>query len=119
MVAFRRGADNLLLYFKASQFILFVSSARRAVFAVSVGASILTISGCGGDGGGSGSGGGTATNRAPQIDSAASATLTENSTAAVLALAASDPDGGAVTFAISGGADAAAFQVAGPNLQFR
>lgn len=80
----------------------FAFSVRRAAFAVSAGAAILAISGCGG-GGSSGPGGGTSTNRAPQISSATTATLTENSAAAALVLAASDPDGDAVTFAISGG----------------
>lgn len=96
---------------------MFRSSARRTAFVASASLAVLSLTGCGA-GGGSSSGGGTATNRVPQITSESAATLAENSTAAALSLAASDPDGDAVTFAISG-TDASAFQLAGSNLQFR
>jgi hypothetical protein len=65
-------------------------------------------------GGGSGGGGTPApsppANQAPAFTSAATATVVENSTAAYQA-AASDPEGQAVTFTISGGADAARFTI--------
>lgn len=96
----------------------FGSPARRATLVASASALVLALSSCGGGGGSGGSGGGSASNRAPQITSAAAASLVENS-AASLPLTASDPDGDAVTFAITGGADAAIFQLSGANLQFR
>lgn len=67
-------------------------------------ATCLALSACGG--------GGTPapTNRLPIFTSLPAATMPENGTSAYAA-AASDPDGSTVTFAISGGADAAAFRI--------
>lgn len=92
-----------------------VSPARRALLVAYAGAAFLMLSGCGGGGSTSG---GSSSNRAPQFSSATAVTLAENSTAPI-ALAASDPDGDSVTFAIAGGADANAFQLSGSALQFR
>ncbi len=98
---------------------MFVSSSRRVAVAVSVSFAVLALSGCGGGGGSSGgSGGGVANNRAPQITSSAAASVTENAISA-LNLAASDADGDAVSFAVTGGADAGAFTVSGMSLAFR
>lgn len=94
----------------------FVSPARRTFLVASAGAVALVLSGCGGGGGGGG--GGSVANRAPQITSAGTASITENATIA-LNLAASDADGDAVSFAVTGGADAGAFTVSGASLTFR
>lgn len=68
----------------------------------------VTLGSCGG--------GGSApppspTNRPPQFTSAAAATVAENATGTVYTAAASDPDGDSLTYAISGGADAARFAI--------
>lgn len=59
------------------------------------------------------------TNRAPQFTSPATASIVENSAATVYTAAASDPDGDALTYSISGGPDAGAFALTGANLAFR
>lgn len=97
--------------------------ARRAMFSACAGCLALVLAGCGGGGSGGGAGGpgpgsGSA-NAAPQITSPTTASVIENGTGAVLTLAATDPENDAVTFAISGGTDAAAFQLSGAALQFR
>lgn len=97
---------------------VFAVSARRAAVIASVGTLALVVASCGGGGSSGGSGGGSAANRAPQITSASTASITENATSA-LTLAASDADGDAVSFAVTGGADAGAFTVSGTNLAFR
>ncbi len=50
-------------------------------------------------------------NRAPSFTSTTTATIAENSTAPVYQATATDPDGDALTFTISGGADAARFAI--------
>lgn len=94
------------------------SSARRAAVVACVSAVALALASCGGGGSSGGSGGGAASNRAPQITSASAASVTEN-TLSALTLAASDADGDAVSFAVTGGADAGAFTVSGTSLAFR
>ena len=56
------------------------------------------------------SGGGGGTNTAPTITTAATLSIDENRTA-VTTVAATDPNGDVLTFAISGGADAARFRI--------
>jgi glucose/arabinose dehydrogenase len=74
---------------------------------------LLGLSACGG--GGSGGGGGMnpppAGNRPPAFTSAATANAPENGTGTIYTAAATDPDGNAVTFSLSGGADRAAFAI--------
>ncbi len=93
------------------------SSARRRALAASVSLALLVLTGCGG--GGSSSAPPLPANAAPQFTSPGTASVVENTTGTILTLTASDPDGDAITFAITGGADAAAFQLAGASLQFR
>ncbi|MBV9883076.1 MAG: PQQ-dependent sugar dehydrogenase [Sphingomonadaceae bacterium] len=66
--------------------------------------------------GGGGVGGGMTTpppaaNRPPTFTSAASASFPENGTGTIYTAAATDPDGNAITFSLSGGADRAAFAI--------
>jgi len=78
----------------------------------------LAWGGCGGGGGG---GGGRAppANRAPAFTSAATASTPENGNGAIYTATATDPDGNALTFSLSGGADRAAFSItAGGALSF-
>jgi glucose/arabinose dehydrogenase len=70
----------------------------------------LTLSSCGGGGGGGG-GNPPPSNRPPQFTSSTTASLPENSGGAFYTAAATDPDGNALTFSISGGADAALFSI--------
>ncbi|MES2288541.1 MAG: PQQ-dependent sugar dehydrogenase [Pseudomonadota bacterium] len=58
------------------------------------------------------------TNRAPVFTSAATASVPENTTGTVYTATATDADGNAVTFSISGGADAARFRIAAGALAF-
>jgi glucose/arabinose dehydrogenase len=70
---------------------------------------ILFAAACGGGGGG-----GTPmppANRPPAITSPAAASVPENSAGAIYAATATDPDGNALTFSLSGGADRAAFAI--------
>ena len=79
--------------------------------AVALGAGGLAIAAGGGD-----DDGGTPAapaNRAPAFTSVAAAAMSENTTATGLSVAASDPDGDAVTYSISGGADAARLVING------
>lgn len=83
---------------------------RQSMFLPVLGA--VAIAGCSGD---SGSGGTptptpTPTNHAPAFTSAATASIVENTTAALTATA-SDPDGSPLSFSITGGADAARFTI--------
>lgn len=72
-------------------------------------AALLVLAGCdGGNGGGGGGGGG---NAAPAFTSPAAASVTENATGPVLMATASDSNGDALTFSLSGGADAALLQI--------
>jgi glucose/arabinose dehydrogenase len=70
---------------------------------------LASLAGCGGDSGGSG-GGSSTSNQPPAFTSAATASAVENSAIAYQA-AATDPDGNALTFSITGGADAARFTI--------
>ena len=69
-------------------------------------------------GGGGGSAPPAATNRAPTFSSSSAASVAENATGTVYTAMASDPDGDALTYAISGGTDAAAFTLSGSALTF-
>jgi len=90
----------------------------RAVLAIL--AASLAACGSGGGGAGGGGGGGGGVNSAPAFTSPATATVAENSAGTVYTAAASDANGDPVTFAISGGADAALFQITGAGaLSFR
>lgn len=78
----------------------------------------LMLASCGGDDGGGG-GGGTP-NAPPTFTSAATASVPENTAGTFYTATATDADGNALTFAISGGADAALFQItAAGALSFR
>lgn len=70
----------------------------------------LALAGCGGGGGG---GGGSnpppAANQPPAFTSASTASVPENSSGTIYTAAAADPEGTAVSYSISGGADAARF----------
>jgi glucose/arabinose dehydrogenase len=78
---------------------------------------VFVLAGCGGSGssgsggGGSGGSGGGAVNAAPAFTSTGTATAAENASGAVYTAAASDAEGNALTFSISGGSDAALFQI--------
>ncbi len=67
------------------------------------------LSACGG--GDPAPGGGGVTNRAPSFTSASAQSVTENSTGTAYTATANDPDGDALVFSISGGADAALFSI--------
>ena len=74
-------------------------------------AALLGLASCGGgDGGGGGAGGGPPANQGPRFSSAASASVAENATAAYQATA-TDANGDALTFSITGGADSARFAI--------
>ncbi len=73
-----------------------------------LGGLLLLLGACGGGNGGSGDPPPVA-NRPPSFTSAATASVPENITGTVYQAAATDPDGNALTFSISGGADAARF----------
>src|SRR5436190_4688061 len=82
---------------------------------------LLGASACGGGGGG---GGGMMTpppaaNHPPAITSPATASAPENGTGTIYTAMATDPDGNALTYSLSGGADRAAFAItAGGALSF-
>jgi glucose/arabinose dehydrogenase len=57
-------------------------------------------------------------NQAPVFTSLAAASLAENSSGAFYTAAANDPEGGALTYSIAGGADATAFAMSGNQLSF-
>ena len=76
---------------------------------------------CGGGGGGGGGGmmPPPAGNRPPAFTSAATASAPENGSGAIYTATATDPDGNAITFSLSGGTDRAAFAItAGGALSF-
>lgn len=88
---------------------------RQAVSALGTGFICLTAA-CSG-------GGGTSqpqapVNGTPRFTSAASISVTENATGTTYTPAASDPDGDALVITIAGGADSAAFTLAGGVLAF-
>jgi glucose/arabinose dehydrogenase len=78
-----------------------------------LGITLLAAAACGGGGGGGGMGGPPAANRPPAITSPATAAVAENSGGTVYAATATDPDGNAIVFSLSGGADRAAFAITG------
>jgi glucose/arabinose dehydrogenase len=69
---------------------------------------LLGLAACGGE---DGAAPGGPANTAPAFTSATTATAAENTNAAVYSAAASDGEGDALTFSITGGADAALFQI--------
>lgn len=76
------------------------------------------LAACGGGGGGGG-GAPPPANRPPAFTSAATANVAENSSGTVYTATATDPDGNALTFSLSGGADRALFAItAGGSLSF-
>jgi len=78
----------------------------------------LFLAGCGGGGGGSGMPPAPA-NRPPAFTSAATASAAENGSGTIYTATAADPDGNALIFSLSGGADRAAFAItAGGALSF-
>lgn len=94
-------------------------AARRPLASVLALAVAASLSACGG-GGGSGSPAPSpaATNRAPTFTSGTTATSVENSAAPFYTAAATDADGDAIAYAISGGADAGFFTLNGGALAF-
>ncbi|MGZ8350458.1 MAG: PQQ-dependent sugar dehydrogenase [Allosphingosinicella sp.] len=76
-------------------------------------ASLLLLTACGGGGGGGAPA--PPANRAPQFTSAATVSVPENGGNAYQATA-TDPDGGSLTFTISGGADGARFAISAGGL---
>jgi glucose/arabinose dehydrogenase len=72
---------------------------------------ILMLAACGGDGGTAGPTPPPATNRPPVFTSAAGASVVEGLNAVVYIATATDPDGNALTFSLSGGADRALFTI--------
>jgi glucose/arabinose dehydrogenase len=80
----------------------------------------LALASCGGGGGGGGGGGpAPPANGAPAFTSAATASAPENGSGVIYTATATDPDGNALTFSLSGGADRAAFSItAGGALSF-
>jgi glucose/arabinose dehydrogenase len=80
---------------------------------------LLGASACGGGGGGGGMAPPPTGNRPPAFTSAATGSAPENGTGTIYTAMASDPDGNAVTFSLSGGADRGAFAItAGGALSF-
>jgi glucose/arabinose dehydrogenase len=74
----------------------------------------VLLASCGGGGSGSGGQGMTPAplaNRAPVFSSATSASVPENSSGVIYTAVATDADGNALTYSLSGGADRAAFQI--------
>ena len=96
-----------------------VLTSRAALSAV-LATSLVTLASCGGGGSSPTPSPSPAppSNNAPQITSASSATVAENTGGTILTLAASDADGDPITFTISGGADAARFSLSGSQLSF-
>jgi len=83
---------------------------RRGITAVMASIMAISLAGCGGDGDES-SGGGTAANTPPAFSSAATASVVENATGVAYQATASDAQGNAITYTISGGSDASAFTI--------
>lgn len=82
---------------------------RRGITAVMASTMAMALAGCGGGDGSSG--GGTAANTAPAFSSAATASVVENATGVAYQATASDAQGNAITYSISGGSDASAFTI--------
>jgi glucose/arabinose dehydrogenase len=80
----------------------------------------LALSSCGGGGGGGGGGNPPPSNRPPQFTSSATASVPENTGGAFYNAAATDPDGNALSYSVSGGTDAGQFAItAAGALSFR
>ena len=86
--------------------------AHRVLFAP---LAFVALSSCGGDGATTPTPGPVNTNRPPAFTSQATASVPENTSGTVYTAAATDPDGNALTFSISGGADRAAFAITSPG----
>lgn len=90
----------------------------RAMLPCALAAALLTA--CSSGGGGNGGGGGGGMNSPPSFTSPTAANAPENAAGTVYTATASDPNGDALTFSISGGADAGLMQItAGGALSFR
>ena len=72
---------------------------------------VLLLAACGGGGGNGGGGMPAPGNQPPAITSPATATVPENSTGTIYQAVATDPDGNALTFSLSGGADRTDFAI--------
>ncbi|HZV38667.1 MAG TPA: PQQ-dependent sugar dehydrogenase [Pseudoxanthomonas sp.] len=87
----------------------------RGLGAGTVGMMALLLAACGGGGGGGGSGGGGPTpppaNRAPVFTSATTASVAENTAGTFYTATATDADGNALAFSLSGGTDRVRFQI--------
>lgn len=81
-------------------------------------ATALTIGACSGGGSPTPTPTPTPVNQPPVFSSAASASAPENTAAAFYSAVASDPEGLAITYSISGGTDGAAFALSGNQLAF-
>ncbi len=80
---------------------------------------LFLLAACGGGGGGGGPPPGPQPNQPPAITSPATANAAENSAGTIYTATATDPDGNALAFSLSGGADRAAFLItAGGALSF-
>ena len=84
---------------------------RRRIATAAPLAALALLASCGG-GGGDDAPPPPPPNQAPRFTSAATASFEENGTDIVYRAAASDAEGGAVSFSIAGGADAARFRIA-------
>jgi glucose/arabinose dehydrogenase len=71
----------------------------------------LALSACGGGGGAAGGGGAGGGNAPPTFTSPAAVTVSENTIGPFFSVAATDPEGHAVAFSISAGADASLFSL--------
>jgi glucose/arabinose dehydrogenase len=89
----------------------------RSAYWAAVAVVLAGVAACsgGGDSGSGGGGGGTspppAPNQPPAFTSPTEAFTRENTIDVIYVASATDPDGGALTFSIAGGADAAAFRI--------
>lgn len=83
-------------------------SVRNTVLTALSLAAPIAITGCSGGGGGDSVPGGVA-GFAPQITSSATVSIAENGAGVIYTVTATDADGDAITFALSGGPDAALF----------
>ena len=80
----------------------------RIARALLAAATLMFLYACGGD---DDDGGAPPANRPPSFTSSATANVAENAAGTVYTATASDPDGNALTYSISGGADAARFAI--------
>ena len=96
--------------------------AQRLGMALAACCLVLALAGCGGGGGGGSSGGGSGgggttppppANRAPVFTSAASVSVAENTAGIFYTATATDADGDALSYSLTGGADLARFGITG------